>query len=210
MKSVRELVHETFGKDPEAAREAAFLLATRPHSEEKLAGIVCMHEILLPAGGLTAADAGPLKELLTGGHLYDWNACDWFAVKVLASLLEAEGLPFAELLRGWGREENMWCARASLVAFVKAAGEPRYRDVIEESCGILIVREERFAKTAVGWVLREASKHDAAFVVRFVREHSKHFSPESLSNATKHLADEVKGQLRPTLPRRLREKHSSR
>lgn len=55
------------------------------------------------------------------------------------------------------------------------------------SCQTLIRREERFAKTAVGWILREISKHDLSFVNGVIEEELAHFTVESLRNASKYL-----------------------
>jgi 3-methyladenine DNA glycosylase AlkD len=57
----------------------------------------------------------------------------------------------------------------------------------------LLRRDERFAKTAVGWILREISKYDSAKVTAFVGEHLLYFSVESLRNALKY-SPELKRQ----------------
>ena len=91
---------------------------------------------------------------------------------------------YAELfdsgVAAWHKAENLWRARASAVAFVYLTADARFHDLIERSCTTLIRRDERFAKTAVGWVLRELSRHDPARVERFVREYQPHFSREYL------------------------------
>ena len=69
------------------------------------------------------------------------------------------------------------------------------------SCQVLIRREERFAKTAVGWVLRDISKYDPAFVMRVVEENLVHFSTESLRNALKYFAKEDVQEARQRLKR---------
>ena len=43
------------------------------------------------------------------------------------------------------------------------------------SCSKLIRREERFAKTAVGWILRELSKTDKKAVVAFIEKYAQIF-----------------------------------
>ena len=79
------------------------------------------------------------------------------------------------------------------MAFVYLADNPLYYPEIELSCQVLLQRPERFAKTAVGWILRELSQHDAPFVRRVIETNIQHFSAESLKNATKYLAkDEQK------------------
>jgi len=46
-------------------------------------------------------------------------------------------------------------------------------------------KEDRFAKTAVGWILRGLSKHDEDGVREFVEKHPGGFSIEAISNAVK-------------------------
>jgi 3-methyladenine DNA glycosylase AlkD len=49
--------------------------------------------------------------------------------------------------------------------------------------------DERFAKTAVGWILREISKHGEPWVRKEIADNIKDFSTESLKNATKYFQD---------------------
>jgi 3-methyladenine DNA glycosylase AlkD len=58
----------------------------------------------------------------------------------------------------------LWQSRASLVAFVPVAGKRDYYPLIETRRQYMIKRDERFAKTSVGWILRDISKYDQAFV----------------------------------------------
>jgi 3-methyladenine DNA glycosylase AlkD len=58
--------------------------------------------------------------------------------------------------------------------------------LIERSADILIRRPERFAKTAVGWVLREYSKTDEEFVLNFLSRHVKYTTSEVKRNALKY------------------------
>ena len=80
----------------------------------------------------------------------------------------------------------MWQARSGVVPFTKVAGDIRYLPYIEAVCRTLIGREERFAKTSVGWLLRDVSRHEPDWVKRFVEQHLAHFSVESVRNATKY------------------------
>jgi 3-methyladenine DNA glycosylase AlkD len=63
----------------------------------------------------------------------------------------------------------------------------------------VIRRPERFAKTAVGWILREVSRNDPSFVRRVVTENIEHFSVESLNNAIKTFDKEEKKAYRQLL-----------
>ena len=172
--------------------ELALALFREHYAEDKLAGILFFQEYLL--------DIPNWKELLesfealfTEGHIYDWNVCDWFCVRVLGVLIERHGIVCGKAIAKWSNAENLWQARASLVAFVnhaKKKAEPtlEIKEMILAISAILIAREERFAKTAVGWVLRELSTAYPEDVISFVKPHEALFSKESLKNAMKHLS----------------------
>jgi 3-methyladenine DNA glycosylase AlkD len=59
----------------------------------------------------------------------------------------------------------------------------------------LIRREGHFAKSAMGWLLRDISKHDQAFVERFIQEQSYYFYDESVRNATKYFDNQLHPEL---------------
>jgi 3-methyladenine DNA glycosylase AlkD len=81
-----------------------------------------------------------------------------------------------------------------VVSFVKVASDERYYPYIEAASATLIRREERFAKSAVGWILRDISKHNRDFVVSFLDSHHKHFSIESVRNVTKYFEKRERAQ----------------
>ena len=173
--------------------EIALHLFGGKFTEEKLAGILFLQEILIPAGGVHCSnDLDKFAGLFTSRLIYDWNVCDWFSIKVLGSLLKREGTACAKGICTWHLAENLWQARSSLVAFVPVAGEGKFYPMIENSCKRIVQREERFAKTAVGWILRDISKVDQAFVDRVIRQNIKYFSPESLKNASKYFPPQEK------------------
>jgi 3-methyladenine DNA glycosylase AlkD len=170
-------------------KELALKLFQGGFTEDKLAGILFLQEILLPAGAIDCREDLPrFSALFTENWIYDWNVCDWFCVKVLGPLIRAEGDACAAAISVWHQAENLWQARCSVVAFVPEASNPAYYPLVEASCRVLIRREERFAKTAVGWILREIANHDEPLVKAFLDNNLGHFSLESLRNATKYLA----------------------
>ena len=94
-------------------------------------------------------------------------------------------------LKQWNRDPYIWKARASLVAFARARYITQYSKEIAQFSDILIRRSERFAKTAVGWVLREYSKHDPEFVLDFLSKHVKYTTGEVKRNALKYYRQET-------------------
>lgn len=154
-------------------------------AEDKLAGILFLQEHLY--------DRVPWRAALTQyGLLYerqlisDWNTCDWFCVKVLGPTIAARGSLCAKAVAKWSRATDVWQARSSVVAFVKVVAVSEYHPLLFRSCAVLIRRDERFAKTGVGWILRDLSKREAAKVTAFVEEHLWYFSTESLRNSLKY------------------------
>jgi 3-methyladenine DNA glycosylase AlkD len=193
MAVIRAALHNWYAEQNIAAdlnlnqqKDLAFALLRQTHAEDKLAGTLFLQEILLPRGAIEwQVDVPRFAALFVDGWIYDWNICDWFCIKVLGPLIQKEGMACAQTIAAWRNAEPLWQARASVVAFVKVAANSTYYPLIRASCTILIRRQERFAKTAVGWILRDISKHDTDFVTDFINDNVHHFSLESLRNATK-------------------------
>ena len=165
----------------------ALTLFEGEYTEDKLAGTLFLQEILLPADAIRwQTDLPRLAKLFTAHLIYDWNTCDWFCVKVLGPLIQKEGVACAEAIASWRSADNLWLARASVVGFIPVASEVVYHPLIIEGCHTLVQREERFAKTAVGWILRDVADRDRPLVDRFIDAHLMYFSLESLRNATKY------------------------
>ena len=206
MPTIRSIVHDWYGEQVEGKLDLAqqfdlaLALFAGEYTEEKLAATLLLQEILLPQRAVNcASDIDRFAALFQDGWIYDWNTCDWFCVKVLGPLIEENGWECAAPIAAWRDAENLWQARASLVAFVKVAGDSAYYPAIAASCQALIRRPERFAKTAVGWILREISRHDEPFVRQALEENIQHFSPESLKNATKYFDTDARAHYRQLL-----------
>jgi len=177
--------------DLEQQLELSFALIKEKYTEDKLAGTIFIHEILIPKEVIKPKrDIRRLAGLFSEGHIYDWNICDWFCMKVLGELIERNGKEWAKLISKWSSAENLWQARASVVSFVRVADNSDYYNMIEMSCSNLIKREERFSKTSVGWILREISKHESKLVKQFIERNLSHFSIESLRNALKYSSND--------------------
>lgn len=167
--------------------ELALALIREDYAEEKLTGILFLDEILIPSGQIHGEyELARFAELFSDGFIYDWNICDWFCVKVLSSLIKRDGKQIAKYISQWREADNLWQARASLVSLVYHANNSSYYPMIKESCNVLIKREERFAKTAVGWIMREVSKYNKELVKKILDKNIIYFSTESLKNATKN------------------------
>ena len=143
------------------------------YAEEKLAAILYVQLFWMEW-----MKAGFLMNLVSDWfedrHIHDWNTTDWLCVKILAPLVDSGDPEVIWKLKVWNRDPYLWKARASLVPFARAKTITDHAREIDRLADTLIRREERFAKTAVGWVLREYSKHDVGFVLDFLSRHVKH------------------------------------
>lgn len=161
-------------------------------AEDKLAGILFLQEYLYDqfAWGMLLPK---YEQLYQRNLIFDWNICDWFCVRVLGQTIAKNDLLCAQAIATWRNAEHLWQARSSVVAFVPVAKDSQYDSLIFESCEVLIQRGERFAKTAVGWILRDLSKRNPDCVKTFVQAHLDQFSAESLKNALKYLNRDEQG-----------------
>ena len=169
-------------------------------TEDKLAGILLLEDYLRAQFGWR--DLLPkYASLYERNLIYDWNTCDWFCVRVLGPTLAENGMPFARALSQWRNAKHLWQARSAAVPFIKVAGNSIYYPTIITVCTTLIARPERFAKTAVGWLMRDVSKHDPGFVVAFLKANVERLSLESARNAMKYMDSKTSGPLLESIKR---------
>jgi 3-methyladenine DNA glycosylase AlkD len=181
---------------PDQLRAFADLLIRQRHTEDKLAGILLIQEILVPAGIVTTADLPRFATYFDEGHLGDWNVVDWFCVKALNALVTRYGPEAGPMILSWSKAEVLWRARASVVTFANVSSKassvyPGLPEGILAATEDLIGRPERFAKTGVGWVLAGLGAHRPDEVEQFILRRLSDFSLESLRNACSNLRPEV-------------------
>jgi 3-methyladenine DNA glycosylase AlkD len=198
MGGVRAAVHawwrdEGLAGRPLAERKRlALRLFEGPHTEDRLAGVLALSELLLPE--LSASDLPAFARLFEGGLIADWNLCDWFCVKVLGRMVERSEDPaaVARAISAWRTAVPLWQRRASCVAFVNLARHgdrvvPGLPAMIVDSAARVVADPARFAQTGVGWVLRELSGFDAGLVSRFAEAHLSELSREAMGYVTARL-----------------------
>ncbi len=182
-------------------KRLALSLIRETYAEDKLAGILLLQEVLLPAGGLTwQQDLPQFAGLFQDGAIADWSTCDWFCVRVLGPLAEGEGEPCARALAAWSSADKLWQRRASGVAFVNLAHKgdrnfPGFTTMLLEICATTVQSQERCAQTGTGWVLRELSRAEPERVVAFLEANARLFSAEGLRYAIEKLPAEAKARL---------------
>jgi 3-methyladenine DNA glycosylase AlkD len=169
----------------------ALRLFEEPMAEDKLAGVLYLQEYL--QGEVPWRESlSRYGSLFERGLIADWNTCDWFCVRVLGPVIAANGRGCASAVAKWSTSPHLWKARASVVGFVPVIEVLDHHPIVLRACAVLIRRDERFAKTAVGWILRDLSKHDPRSVTEFLNENLVYFSTESVRNALKYSPEAIR------------------
>jgi 3-methyladenine DNA glycosylase AlkD len=172
------------GKEQELAIALSFF--EESFAEDKLTGILYLQDYLSQQfdGKVLFTH---FRNLYRKQLIFNWNVCDWFCVRVLGPGIKLHGRSRAEALASWKDEPYLWQARSALVPFVKVVRTDEYYPLIKQISATLIRREERFAKTAVGWILRDISKYNDKFVTDFLENQLTFFTIETIRNATKQM-----------------------
>ncbi len=198
MAGIRRVVHTWHTETgttwtPKQLRDLSIDLIRKDLTEDKLAGILLIQEILIPAGHIPwKTELKRWARLFDDGFIYDWNTCDWFCVRVLGPLADAEEC--ARAIANWGRARNLWRRRAAGVAFVNLAprGDANFRGfttMLLEVCERTVRHPERFAQTGTGWVLRELSHAEPKRVAEFVKRNLPRMSREAVRMSVAALED---------------------
>jgi 3-methyladenine DNA glycosylase AlkD len=176
--------HDAGSLDSDGQLELCMELLRCPMTEDKLAGMLILGERLIPAGGVDWAGAtASFATLFAERHLADWNAVDWFCVRVLGPLIEFSGEACARAIAAWVSAKTLWQRRAALVGFVNLAPSGSYAELIVETADCLVLDHERFAQTGVAWVIRELSTSRPDLSEDFLRRHYDDMSPDARKQA---------------------------
>jgi 3-methyladenine DNA glycosylase AlkD len=94
----------------------------------------------------------------------------------------------AAVLDAWVRDPYMWIRRTSLLALLPGVrtGTPDL-DRLTRYGDVLIDEKEFFIRKALGWVLRELSKKDPAWVTAWVERHMADVSGVTFREAVRRL-----------------------
>lgn len=160
-------------------------LMQSPWTEDKLAAILIMQLFWSDAEVLAGIDR--ISNWFKNQWISDWNVCDWLCVRILTPLIDTSHQDIIPVFESWNKSNYLWQARASLVPFAQCKTITDHVGIIRKFSAELIKREERFCKTAVGWVLREYSRIDKGFVVGFLNEYQDWATKEVERNAKKYI-----------------------
>jgi 3-methyladenine DNA glycosylase AlkD len=117
-----------------------------------------------------------------------WAIVDGLAVDVAGPLLDRHPDPVAVLDR-WAADEDLWVRRTALLSHLRAvrAGDDAALSRFTGYADGLLEESEFFTRKAIGWVLREAGKRDAATVVTWLAPRIDRVSGVTVREAVRHL-----------------------
>lgn len=167
-------------------------------AEYKLAGILIYQEFIL-FDKSNEEILTHVNGLFEKEYIYDWNTCDWLCVKVLSNIIDSGDKKLINRILEWSKMENLWHSRASLVAFTQCKSLKENLPKLEMPMKRVIKRNERFAKTSVGWILREIYKFNKTFVKNFLKENKRFLTKEVVNNALKYMDKDQKRRFVLTL-----------
>lgn len=110
-------------------------------------------------------------------HIYErlvheatwWDTLDWLA-GTHVGLLILKHRELESRLIEWRTDDHLWTRRASLLAHLKHKQKTNV-PLLAETILLLAHESDFFIRKAIGWVLREYSKTDAAWVTAFIQTH---------------------------------------
>jgi 3-methyladenine DNA glycosylase AlkD len=179
---VRAAVRGYPGLDQTAMVAWAVALWRAPVHERRMAAV----EILtLAAPRLGAGDLATVERLLRESGT--WALVDGLAVNVAGeiALVDPRSWP---IIDGWAVDSDFWVRRSALLALLLGirTGQPdlpRFARYAEP----LLAEREFFIRKAIGWVLREISKRDPAWVASWAERHLAEMSGVTFREAVRRL-----------------------
>lgn len=125
---------------------------------------------------------GLFDKIFKNKYVYDWNICDWLALKVVSKIIYMNIDNLHNELKKWIQKDNIWqnrCFLISLIPIIKTNLLDSFNTL--EYCEILIDKDNRFAKNAVGWFVNEIFKQDLGnnIFLEFLVKNKKKFSKEA-------------------------------
>lgn len=99
-----------------------------------------------------------------------WDSIDYIAPKLVGDYFKQFTKERDEVIDRWLRTENIWLKRSAVLFQLK------YKSTIDLVLLTKIIdqlkdEKEFFITKAIGWILRETSKHDPDWVIEFINMH---------------------------------------
>jgi 3-methyladenine DNA glycosylase AlkD len=200
---IRSAVTGTARSRPDPGRDGALAWARalwrEPVHERRTAAIEVLR---LFAGSLETADLALVEAWIREAH--GWAYVDPLAGDIagLIALRHPRAWP---LIDAWAADGDFWIRRSALLTLLPGIrrGQPD-RERFERYATPMLAEKEFFIRKAIGWVLRELSKKDPAYVAAWTRSHLDLMSGVTFAEAVRRLPPEQAAPLRVLYPRQAR------
>ena len=127
-------------------------------------------------------------------RFHSWSVTDDFCINVLQPLLWRHTEEILQLLEKWTRSDNRWKKRASVVAFVRKAGESgEFVDHLLGLCETLIWDVDDLVQKGIGWALKDNMRGVRDKIIAYVKELRVRGVPSTI---TLYAIRDLKGQER--------------
>jgi hypothetical protein len=141
-------------------------LVRSPFHEERLLGLLLLVERCRRGSETDRRDAYRLY-VRSFPRINNWDLVDATAEHVVGP----QDVGRAQLL-SWAASKNLWIRRIAILSTFHAIRRRRYADTLAVAKRLLGDEEDLLHK-AVGWMLREVGKRDAAALESFLRRHHR-------------------------------------
>jgi 3-methyladenine DNA glycosylase AlkD len=161
----------------------ALALWRAPVHERRVAAVELL---VLGVAALTPADVPVVERLLREART--WALVDGLAPAVVGSMYLAHPAALGKILDRWARDDDFWLRRAALLALLlplRAGGGDRAR--FSRYADAMLEEQEFFIRKAIGWILREISKRDPAWVAAWLAPRAARCSGVTWREAVKYL-----------------------
>jgi 3-methyladenine DNA glycosylase AlkD len=180
---VKAAVRAHPGLDAQAMVAWAVALWREPVHERRAAAVEIL---MLAAPRLAASDLATLERLLR--ESLTWAYVDALAGNVAGEIALRDPADAWPRIDAWATDEDFWVRRSALLALLRGirAGTPdlaRFTRYAEP----MLTEKEFFIRKAIGWVLRETSRRDPAWVAKWTEAHVPEMSGVTFREAVRRL-----------------------
>jgi 3-methyladenine DNA glycosylase AlkD len=193
---LRRVVTAAYRKQSSLGREAAVAWAAElwrePVHERRMAAV----EVLRLAGRhLRADDLAVVEELIRDART--WALVDFLAGDIAGGIALRDPAGAWPRIDRWAGDEDFWVRRSAILSLLPGirAGQPDLAR-FERYARAMLGEKEFFIRKAIGWVAREISKRDPAWVAAWTAAHSPGMSGVTFREAVRRLPPETADRLR--------------
>ena len=194
-KQITEITNTIFPKKPKLPKEEAKLLVSQLWAsdwfEEQASALILLERI---QNDLAPSDLPYLKHIIS--QCEGWAMLDWIATRMLGTLAMNYPEVIYPKVRAWTISKHLWTRRAAILIHVLPARKKMlHAEYALPAFAELLHEKEFFIRKAIGWTLREISKHYPEVTFEFLREHQQITSGLTFREGARRLPIPLKKRL---------------